>query len=83
MTNELQRALDAARLICAGLTERHIVGVPAGVARTLLAALAASPSDLSRRLRMRPRDRVLWTSTAEILPIIAAVEELVAAQLAA
>jgi hypothetical protein len=72
---ELLTALDEARHKCQGLTERHIVGVPLAMARTLLDATVSECSDLRRKLRNRGTSRVVWTTAGELLAVIAELEE--------
>ena len=72
---ELLVALDEARHTCQGLTERHIVGVPLALARTLLDAAASECSELRRKLRNRGTSRVVWTTAGEVLAVIAELEE--------
>jgi len=71
----LMQALDEARLTCQGLTERHIVGVPLALARTLLDAANCEATELRRKLRNRGSSRVIWTTAGELLSVIAELEE--------
>ena len=77
---ELLLALDAARHTCNGLTERHIVSVPTTLARTLLDAVTCDAGELRRKLRQRGNSRVVWTTAGELLPVIAALEQLLEAE---
>ena len=72
---DLLLALDEARLTCQGLTERHIVGVPLALARTLLEAATCEAVELRRKLRNRGSSRVLWTTAGELLTVIEELEE--------
>ncbi|QDT56173.1 hypothetical protein Pan44_42250 [Caulifigura coniformis] len=72
---ELLLALDEARHTCQGLTDRHIVGVPTGLARTLLDAANCEAAELRRKLRNRGSSRVIWTTAGELLTVVAELEE--------
>ena len=67
---DLLQALDKARLTCQGLTERHIVGVPLALARTLLDAANCEATELRRKVRTRGSSRVIWTTAGELLSVI-------------
>jgi len=72
---DLMMALDEARHTCQGLTERHIVGVPLTLARTLLDAANCEAVELRRKLRNRGSSRVIWTTAGELLHVIEELEE--------
>jgi hypothetical protein len=72
---DLLQALDEARLTCQGLTERHIVSVPMGLARTLLDAAKSEASELRRKLKSRGASKVIWTTAGELLGVIEELEE--------
>ena len=72
---DLLLALDEARHTCQGLTERHIVSVPMGLAQTLLDAANCEAVELRRKLRNRGSSRVIWTTAGELLTVVAELEE--------
>jgi hypothetical protein len=72
---DLLQALDEARLTCQGLTERHIVGLPLALARTLLDAANCEATELRRKVRTRGSSRVIWTTAGELLGVIEDLEE--------
>ncbi len=72
---ELLQALDEARHTCQGLTDRHIISVPANLARTLLGVATSESTELRRKLRNRGSSRVVWTTAGEVLAVIAELEE--------
>ena len=75
MTELLLLALDEARHSCQGLTERHIVGVPTGLAQTLLNAARCEAVELRRKLRNRGTSRVIWTTAGELLAVVVELEQ--------